>query len=247
MNLEIPKADLETVGGPNVQLITGLSNAEFFAKFGGPGRVGLVGGTTLLDRVICRAQRHVDQNKQWSFWSHAFLIQGERVDGHCWVIESDLDIHRKHIRLGVQENRIDKFFNEELYATVAVLDFQLSADQAQKVVCEGLNLVADRARYSLRELVGTLVGLRHQTLRSKANILAREKSFFCSACVQYLFRRANIDLVPGLDVKHTTPEDLARSSLPHTTYLLKREVATSRLNQIRKRLRERRVRRRGAE
>jgi hypothetical protein len=247
VNSEIPKADLETVGGPNVQLITGLSNAEFFGKFAGAGRIGLVGGTTLVDRMICRAQRHVDQDKQWSFWSHAFLIQGERIDGHCWVIESDLDIHRKHIRLGVQENRIDKFFNEQLYATVAVLNFQLSAEQARKVVCEGLDLVADRARYSLRELVGTLVGLRHQTLRAKANFLAREKSFFCSAFVQHLFRRAEIDLVPGVDVKHTTPEDLARSSLPHATYLLKREVATSRLKQVRERLREKRARRSGTD
>ena len=190
--------------------------------------------------MICRAQRHVDSGKQWSFWSHAFLIQGERIDGRCWVIESDLDVHRRHIRLGVQENRIDKFFNEELYATVAVIDFKLSPDQAQKVVCEGLDLVADRVRYSLRELIGTLVGLRHQTLRGKANFLAREKSFFCSAFVQHLFRRAGIDLVPGLDVKHTTPEDLARSSLPHTTYLLKREVATSRMTQIQERLRAKR-------
>jgi hypothetical protein len=243
VNTQITKAELETVGGPNVQLITGLSNAEFFGKFAAAGCVGLVGGTTLVDRIICRAQRHVDQDKQWSFWSHAFLIQGERVDGRCWVIESDLDVHRKHIRLGVQENRIDKFFNEDLYATVAILDFQLSAEQSRTVVREGLNLVADRARYSLRELFGTLVGLRHQTLRGKANLLAREKSFFCSAFVQHLFRRADIDLVPGLDVKHTTPEDLARSSMAHTTYLLKREVATSRLAGVREHLRARQARR----
>jgi hypothetical protein len=228
------------VGGPTVELVTGISNAEFFARFGAPGCVGLVGGTTLVDRVICRAQRHVDRDKQWSFWSHAFLIEGERVDNHCWVIESDLDVHRKHIRLGVQENRIDKFFNEELYATVAVIDFRLSPGQTRTVIREGLNLVADRARYSLRELFGTLVALRRPDLRGKANVLAREKSFFCSAFVQHLFRRADIDLVPGLDVKHTTPEDLARSARPHTTYLLKRDVATSRVKAFRERLRARR-------
>jgi hypothetical protein len=223
----------------------GLTNEQFFTRYAASGRVGLVGGNTLIDRAICRAQRHVDDDKNWSFWSHAFLIEGERIDGHCWVIESDLDIHRKHIRLGVQENRIGKFFNERLYSTVAVLDFGLTGEQTNAVLREGLNLVADRMRYSLRELVGTLVALRKQ-IRDKANPLAREKSFFCSAFVQHLFRAAGIDLVPGLDVKHTTPEDLARSAVPHTTYLLKREVATSRLRAVREKIRERRARRRAA-
>jgi hypothetical protein len=226
--------------------ISGLTNEEFFARHAAPGRVGLVGGNTPIDRAICRAQRHVDDDKNWSCWSHAFLIQGPRLDGHHWVIESDLDIHRKHIRLGVQENRITKFFDEKLYSTMAVLDFGLNAAQTKGVLCEGLNLVADRTRYSLRELLGTLLVLRKQTLRGQANPLAREKSFFCSAFVQHLFRAAGLDLVPGLDVKHTTPEDLARSAVPHTTYLLKRAVATSRLKAVRERIQERRVARRRA-
>lgn len=224
--------------------LKGLTNEEFFTLHGLAGRVGLVGGTTLIDRAICRAQRHVDEDKSWSFWSHAFLIQGTRVDGHCWVIESDLDIHRKHVRLGVQENRIQKFFDQSNYSTVAVLDFGLTAEQSRAVLCEGLNLVADRMRYSLREILGTLIALRKQTLRGQANLLAREKSFFCSAFVQHLFRAANIDLVPGLDVKHTTPEDLARSAVPHTSYLLKREVAMSRLQQVKAKVRERKAARR---
>ena len=223
-----------------------LSNEQFFTRHAAPGRVGLVGGTTLIDRAICRAQRHVDRDKNWSCWSHAFLIEGPRLDGHNWVIESDLDIHRKHIRLGVQENRLTKFFDEGFYSTVAVLDFGLTPEQTNAVLHEGLNLVADRMRYSLRELFGTLIALRKQTLRGKANMLAREKSFFCSAFVQHLFRAAGIDLVPGLDVKHTTPEDLARSAVPHTTYLLKRGVATSRLRAVREKIRERRASRKGA-
>jgi len=223
-----------------------LSNEEFFTRHAAPGRVGLVGGTTLIDRAICRAQRHVDGEKNWSFWSHAFLIEGQRIDGHNWVIESDLDIHRKHIRLGVQENRMTKFFDEKLFSTVAVLDFALTPEQTNAVLREGLNLVADRMRYSLRELVGTMVALRKQTLRGKTNVLSREKSFFCSAFVQHLFRAAGIDLVPGLDVKNTTPEDLARSVVPHTTYFLKRGVATSRLRAVREKIRARRVARLGA-
>jgi hypothetical protein len=218
-----------------------LTNENFFTRYAAPGHIGLVGGTTLVDRAICRAQRHVDDKGSWSCWSHAFLIQGQRVDGHTWVIESDLDVHRRHIRLGVQENRIKKFFDEKLYSTVAILDFSLSPEQSDAVVKEGLNLVADRTRYSLRELFGTLVALRKQALRGQANFLAREKSFFCSAFVQHLFRAARLDLVPGLDVKHTTPEDLARSTVPHTTHMLKRAIATSRLRVVRDKIRERRT------
>ena len=216
--------------------LTGLTNEQFFTRHAAPGCVALAGGTALIDRVICRAQRHVGEDENWSFWSHAFLIQGPRVDGHIWVVESDLDIQRKHIRLGVQENRITKYFNEELYSTVAILDFGLTPEQITAVLSEGLNLVADRTQYSIRELLGALVAMRHRHLRGKSNLLSRDKSLFCSAMVHHLFRTAGIDLVPGLEVKHTAPEDLFRSTLPHTTYLLKRAVATSRFKQIRERI-----------
>jgi hypothetical protein len=216
--------------------LTGLTNEQFFTRHAAPGCVALAGGTALIDRVICRAQRHVDEDENWSCWSHAFLIQGPRLDGHTWVVESDLDVQRKHIRLGVQENRITKYFNEQLYSTVAILDFGLTPAQVTAVLSEGLNLVADRTQYSIRELIGALFAMKHQRLRGKSNFLSRDKSLFCSALVHHLFRSAEINLVPGLEVKHTAPEDIFRSTLPHTTYLLKRAVATSRFKQIREKL-----------
>lgn len=232
-----PTADLVKNRGVNpIVELAGISNAEFFATHAAPGRIGLVGGTALIDRAICRAQRHVDGERKWSYWSHAFLMQGPRHDGHHWVIESDLDVRRRHIRLGVQENRMTKYHDEQLYSTVAVLDFGLSEEQTAAVLTEGLNLVADRTCYSLRELVGVLVAMKNQRLRGKANILSQEKSLFCSALVRHLFRAAALDLAPHLDVKHTAPEDLARSVVPHTTYLLKREVATSRFKTLREKL-----------
>ena len=101
-------------------LVTGLSNREFLERYAQPGHVGLSGGVTLIDKAICRAQRHLDAEENWGVWSHAFLFQGRRADGHHWVIESDLQIHHKHIQLGVQENRISKYFDEELYTMLAV-------------------------------------------------------------------------------------------------------------------------------
>jgi len=212
--------------------VTGISNQEFILQHAGAGRVGLSGGTTLIDRAICRAQRHLDPRRRWGMWSHAFLFEGVRADGHHWVIESDLQIQRKHVQLGVQENRAAKFFDESMHASLAILDFGLAAEQVQTLVCEGLELVARHEQYSLRELFGTLLALRHTQLRGRTNVLARERSVYCSAFVQHLFRKAGLDLAPGVDVKNTAPQDIANTSLPHTAYILQREVASSAVDEL---------------
>ena len=220
-------------------VVTGLSNREFLELHARPGRIGLSGGITFIDKAICRAERHLDEREQWGSWSHAFLFQGQRPDGHHWVIESDLQVHRKHIQLGVQENRISKYFDEKLYSNLAVLDLRLAEAQIACLLREGLELVADRARYSLRELFGTLIALNRPELRGRHNLLARESSLYCSALVQYLFRQAGLDLAPGVDLKNTTPEDIARTAVPHVTYLLQRRVARSKLRELKTRLRRR--------
>lgn len=223
----------------NVEIITGLSNREFLERFARPGCVGLSGGMTLVDQAICRAERHLDPRHRWGTWSHAFVFQGVRADGHHWVIESDLQLRRKHIQLGVQENRIGKYFDEQLFSNLAVLDFKLSADQVNTVLAEGLEMVSSRTQYSLRELVGTLLALKQPGRRGNENLLARECSLFCSAFVQHLFRRAGLDLAPGVDEKHTTPEDISRTRVPHTTYRLQRATPHSRLEALGRRVRQR--------
>ena len=216
--------------------VTGLSNREFLERYAGPGRIGLSGGNTLVDQAICRAQRHLDDEENWGLWSHAFFFQGRRADGHHWVIESDLQVMRKHIQLGVQENRVEKYWDEKLYTRLAVLDFGLSEAQVGGLLSEALGLVANRARYSLRELVGTLIALRHPQLRGRANVLARERSMYCSALVQHLFRAAKLDLAPGIDLKNTTPEHIARTGTPHQAYVLDRTPPTK-LEEFRARVR----------
>ena len=220
-------------------VVTGLSNREFLELHARPGRIGLSGGITFVDKAICRAERHLDERERWGAWSHAFLFEGQRPDGHHWVIESDLQVHRKHIQLGVQENRISKYFDEELYTNLAVLDLGLTEEQITCLLREGLELVANRARYSLRELFGTLIALHRPEWRGRHNLLARESSMFCSALVQHLFRKTGLDLATGVDLKNTTPEDIARTVLPHVTYLLQRQVLRSKLAALKTRLRRR--------
>jgi hypothetical protein len=216
-----------------------LSNEEFLKCYARVGRIGLSGGLTLIDRAICRAERHLNEKEQWGLWSHAFVFQGVRADGHHWVLESDLQVHHKHIQLGVQENRIAKYHDEELYTNLAVLDFGLSDEHVAVLLREGLELVANRARYSVRELVGTLIALRRPELRTQNNVLARERSMYCSAFVQHLFRKLGLELAPGIDGKNTTPEDISRSPVPHVMYLLEREAPRSAVEALKRRARAR--------
>lgn len=220
-------------------IVTGVSNREFLELHARPGCIGLSGGVTFVDKAICRAERHLDDRAHWGSWSHAFLFEGQRPDGHHWVIESDLQVHHKHIQLGVQENRISKYFDETLYSNLAVLDLGLKEAQIGCLLREGLDLVANRARYSLRELFGTFIALHRPELRSRHNLLARESSMYCSALVQHLFRKVGLDLAPDVDLKNTTPEDISRTTLPHICYLLQRQVVRSKLTALKTRVRRR--------
>ena len=217
-------------------IVEGVSNQEFLERFARLGCVGLSGGVTLVDKAICRAERHLDKQQRWGVWSHAFIFQGRRADGHHWVIESDLQFHKKHIQLGVQENRITKYFNEENYTTLAALDFGLTDAQTNAVIAEGLEMVATHTKYSLRELIGTLIALRRPELRGEENVLARERSLYCSAFVRHLFQSAGVDLAPGVRGKNTTPQDISLSAVPHTMYLLQRNVAKSSLKTLREKV-----------
>ena len=205
---------------PQPQTVTGISNREFIHTYAAPGRIGLAGGADVVSRLIKIAQRHLNDGHERSLWSHAFVFQGTRHDGHHWVFESDLEVHRKSIRLGVQENRIEKFCIEKNYPVLAVLDFGLGDGEVATVLRESLDMVAGRTRYSLRELMGTLIALRRPALRAKPNPLSRPASFFCSAFVTHVLRKAGIDPVPGLDVKHAAPEDLFQSPRVANIWLL---------------------------
>lgn len=203
--------------------VTGRTNAEFIEEHAASGRIGLVGGDRLLNRTLGYAQRRVDETKRPSRWSHAFLFQGRRADGRHWVVESDLEYHRKHLRLGVQENRAEKFHDEEEYSRVGIVDFGLSPDALNALHGAALDMVAARARYSVRELFGTLLALRHPELRAKPNVMERGHSVYCSAFVRMILMKAGLDALPGVEAKHTTPEDLFRSPLAVKVWLLERK------------------------
>ena len=203
-------------------VINDMTNQQFLETYAAAGRVGLVGAAHFIDYGIKRAQRIIRGDKQNSPWSHAILFEGRRIDQHHWLLESDLDIAGRNVRFGVQENRINKYFEAESYPTITILDFYLTPVQIDKILTLGLTLVAEQWKYSIRELIGTLVALPSRRLRSRPNLLYKERSLYCSAFVQHLFLALDYDFAPDADEKHTTPEHIFQTALPHTTYLLKR-------------------------
>jgi hypothetical protein len=193
-------------------------NRDLIETYAKPGIVGLAGGSHFIDRTIRKVQRHWRADAPRSLYSHAFICSGKRADNQHWVLESDLEIRRKQIRLGVQENRAERFFNAADYPNLALLDFQLDASQTAEVMTSALDLLAGSATYSLRELLGTLIALQRPTLRSRENLLSREGAVFCSAMVQHCYQSIDIEFAAGVSVKNTTPEDIASTLHLHTLH-----------------------------
>lgn len=205
-----------------VEFPSTTTNRDLILRHARPGCIGLCSGDNLFARTVHRASRRLDEKRTPGSWSHAFIFQERRSDGHLWVIESDLEIHRRNIRLGVQENRADKFFDETEYLNFAVLDLGLAPDHVGGLISAGLDMVAGRVRYSIRELFGALTALHIPKLRAQDSRFGNERSIYCSALVLHLFRQIHLDLVPGVHPKRTTPDDIARTPVPHSSYVIKR-------------------------
>jgi hypothetical protein len=194
------------------------TNLEFLRRHARPGRIGLMGGSSTIDRAIRKGQRGINEGKP-SLWSHTVVFQGERIDGHHWLLESDFDVGKGSVRSGVQENRIDKYASEKEWPNLAVLDFGLNEKNARGIVVAGLDLVARRTSYDLGGIIETYVAMWRKSMSK-----GREKeSTFCSAFVRTLYKHAGLDLAPDVAVQHTLPELVSRTSLPHERYLLVRE------------------------
>jgi hypothetical protein len=204
--------------------VEGISNVEFLERYAAPGRVGLCGGMDTINKVIRKLQHHVTADGHRSPWSHAFLCSGRRIDGHNWVLESDLDLQHKQIRLGVQENRVERYHDDEAFPNLAILDFGLDEAQVKSVLTSGLDLLAGLSHYSLRELVGTLLSMQSHSLRRKRNLLEVEGALYCSAMVQHCYETVGIDFVEGVHGKNITPHEIGTCPRARTAWLLVREV-----------------------
>jgi hypothetical protein len=200
-----------------------MSNEDFFNTHAAAGLVGLIGGAGAIDKAIRTIQRGIFKTPDGGLWSHAFIFSEKRADDFWWVLESDLDYGIKTMRLGVQENRVQKYYDEKLFPNVAILDFGLTMPQTKQLLSKGLNLLADGTRYSIREVLGTFISVKHTKLRKRENILAQDKSFYCSAFVQHCYDTVPIRFQDAVSTKNITPYDIANTSYNHKLYNLIRQ------------------------
>jgi hypothetical protein len=207
-------------------------NAELIRRYAAPGCIGLCGTSDWIGKAIRKAQAPLTEDGHRSLWSHAFLFSEQRLDGHWWVLESDLDLRNRQLRLGAQENRADRYFDDEAFPNLAILDFGLDAEQTRKVQIAALDLLAGLSSYSLSELVGTLFAMHSTRLRRRSNLLSKEGALYCSAMVQHCYTAAGIDLMPGVHGKNVAPQDLYDADLPHTTHSIIRDLGISSLRQL---------------
>ena len=203
-----------------IRRVEGLSNLEFLRKYARRGCIGLMGGSSAVDRAIRQGQKAIDPSAKPSLWSHVAIFQGERVDGQSWVIESDFELGKGNLRNGVQENRIDKYASEKEWPNLAVLDFGLDEKASLKVVVAGLDLVARRTTYDLSGVLETYWAMMRKTMSKGRD----KESTYCSAFVRAIFKHVGVDLAPGIAVNHTLPEQVSRTTVPHTRYLLVRDT-----------------------
>lgn len=202
-----------------VRRLTGLSNLEFLNLYGKAGCVGLFGGSSAIDRAIRTGQRKFDDSGKPSLWSHVGLFEGGRIDGCWWLIESDFEVGKGQVRNGVQENRVEKYADEKDWPNLGILDFGLKEKECLKIVVAGLDLVARRTNYDLTGILET-----YWAMMRKTTSRGRQKdSTFCSAFIRAIFQHAGIDLVPGVAVQHTLPEQVACTKVPHLKLLLVRD------------------------
>ena len=232
----VPAGDATINATRRLVIVEGIDNAEFFDRYAAPGRVGLSGGVDFINKSIRKLQHALTPEGHRSPWSHAFLCSGKRIDGHHWLLESDLDIRHKQIRLGVQENRADRYFDGEAMPNLAILDFSLDQTQATAVLTEALDLLAGLSHYSIRELLGTLLSMHQPSLRKRRNLLEREGALYCSAMVQHCYEKAGIEFADGVHHKNVAPHDIFATRQPHTAYVLIREPGHSSLREFRESL-----------
>ena len=87
----------------------------------------------------------------------------------------------------------------------------------------------------IRSRASNLFGIRAAPKNARDRLLDTAIDLFYA----HGFHAIGLDLMPGVNDKHTAPEDIARTSIPHTMHILRREAAPTKLAALRTRLHDR--------
>ena len=183
------------------------------------GGVVLIGAKDPVGLAIRECQRPLTPHKDRpSLWSHVFLFGelrptrrglGQSVVRAPYIFESDLHFSfwTQQLRNGAQENWVGKWCGDEV-EHAAVLDFGLTADEADRVLGMALQLCDEEVQYPLGELVGTWFAMVTGRVWAP-NPLDDPHAMYCSAFVRYCFASAGKDfLPPAVASSNTAPEHI---------------------------------------
>jgi hypothetical protein len=202
---------------------------EFFQRHYAPGRIGLIGSTEPLYRLIREGQRNMTVDGSPSMFNHAFLMGRQRPDGRddgsIYVFESDiqLSITDWELRNGVMESRLAKLCRDDL-DHAAVLGLDLTEEEVERLLQHALRLAYDenRLRYPVVGLLGTLVASLTDRLKQK-NIFDNDHAVQCATFVRVCYQHIGRDFIArGSHLTNTSPEEIWRSQLFTARYLWNR-------------------------
>ena len=156
-----------------------------------PGDIGLSYGNAKFSRFVRFAQALIGD---WAIYSHAFIYLG---DG--FIIESLPD--------GATINPLSNYEPEN----VIFSQFRLSKEQRIRICEEAIRL--EGTPYSKLDFVA--IGLEHYCKncwlpRWLKKRVTNSGKMICSQLVAESYRRAGIELEPGMDPQGLTPGDLSR-------------------------------------
>ncbi len=179
----------------------------------------------------------MDPGGAWGLWSHAFLFQGTRHDNQHWVIESDLQFHRKQYPTSACRKTASlEILRREFLHHAGGVGFQAAGRSRGDAVKRGPELVSKHARYSLRELVGTVIALRGSGIARGRESIGAEKLHVLLGIRAAPFREGGHRSGPGRPrQEHHAGGDISRTAMPHVTYLLQREPPPEQITRTRAR------------
>lgn len=193
---------------------------KFFLDHYAPGRIGLIGSTEPLYRLIREGQRNMTPDGNPSMFNHAFLMGRQRPDGRddgsIYIFESDiqLSISEWELRNGVMESRLAKLCRDDL-EHAAVLGLDLSEEEVERLLQVALRLAYDekRLRYPVVGLLGTLVASLTDRLKQK-NIFDSDHAVQCATFVRVCYQNIGRDFIrQGSHMTNTSPEEIWQSQL----------------------------------
>jgi hypothetical protein len=218
-NPDVDDWSVEYAGKDNLAF---LSAALHAAREGGDagalGAIVLLGHRDLPGIALRRAQSVLRWDSRPSLWSHALLVVGEQAD----VAEVATREVTVHSRAGVfpepaynavVPGELGLFADPERDANVALLTFDLSRDEAEKIVERAVrrpNL--ERLRYDLWETLGVWCAYlwsRH----IPSNPLRDGYPMASSALLEYCYEAIDVDLSPGASERNSAPEHLWNAAL----------------------------------